>query len=121
MAADKEFIPPLSSRHSTTESDLSGKYVSEKGIEEYYDKIKNQSVLLCRENGKNVGFMSFIVNHSVTVNDSRIDCLTCWRKNLLLLNPRLYGRLIGRSLSMHMRNMLKPQLLWQKKSALKYL
>jgi len=73
--ADKEFIPPLSSRHSTTESDLSGKYVSEKGIEEYYEKIKNQSVLLCRENGKIVGFMSFILNHSVTVNDSRIDCL----------------------------------------------
>ena len=59
---DKEFIPPLSARSSTTQADLSP--AEEQGIPtEYFNNIINQNNILAIEDGEVVGFMSFKKNY----------------------------------------------------------
>ena len=47
--SDKEFIPPLSARTSTTQKDLSGSQVSENGIKSYYTQMETQQILCAFE------------------------------------------------------------------------
>ena len=62
ILCDKEFVPPLSARKSTTQTDLAPS--EEKGIPtEYFNNILNQFNLLAIEDGVVVGFMSFKKNY----------------------------------------------------------
>lgn len=61
--ADKEFIPPLSHRGSSTQSNLSGGE-NHAGILDYYDSMKLQPVILAIEDGKCLGFMAFKENYT---------------------------------------------------------
>ena len=61
--ADKEFIPPLSQRGSSTQSNLSGGQ-SHDGIRDYYASMASQPVILAVEEGKCLGFMAFKENHT---------------------------------------------------------
>jgi len=61
--ADKEFIPPLSSRGSSTQSDLSGGEVHS-GILDYYRSMESQPVVLAIEDGRCLGFMAFKVDYT---------------------------------------------------------
>lgn len=58
VAADAEFVPPLSSRTQTTQTALSG---GEAGASprQYFLGLLQQSFLLTEENGRVVGFLSF--------------------------------------------------------------
>ena len=60
--ADKEFIPPLSSRTSTTQASLSGSS-SGNGIDAYFAEMANQPVIVALEDGEVAGFMSFKFDH----------------------------------------------------------
>lgn len=60
--ADREFVPPLSSRGSTTQGELTGGEVHE-GIRDYYASLETQPVILALEEGKCLGFMSFREDH----------------------------------------------------------
>ncbi|MBO4897222.1 MAG: GNAT family N-acetyltransferase [Clostridia bacterium] len=61
-----EFVPPLTSRNSTTQSDFSD--TSESGGEvpyAYYDMIKNQSALIAEDaDGAVMGFMSYKTDYT---------------------------------------------------------
>ena len=61
ILADKEFIPPLSSRSSTTQQWL-GSAVGN-GIDAYYEEMKQQCFVLALEGDTLAGFMSFKINH----------------------------------------------------------
>lgn len=61
ILGDKEFIPPLSSRSSTTQQTLAG--AKGNGIDAYFDEMKKQSFVLAFEDGKVAGFMSFRENY----------------------------------------------------------
>ena len=61
VLGDKEFIPPLSSRSSTTQQTLAG--ASGNGIDSYFEEMKKQSFVLAFEEGKVAGFMSFRENY----------------------------------------------------------
>lgn len=61
--ADKEFIPPLSARSSTTQSSLSGSSCLG-GIDAYYAAMENQPVIVALENGCFAGFMAFKFDHT---------------------------------------------------------
>lgn len=63
ILGDKEFIPPLSARHSTTQSALTGEE-SGSGIEDYFEEMKTQSFVLALEGNEVAGFMSFRRNHA---------------------------------------------------------
>ncbi len=58
IQADREFVPPLSQRCSTTQSVLAGE-ASGNGIDAYFDEMQHQPVILALENGVAAGFMAF--------------------------------------------------------------
>ncbi len=55
---DKEFVPPLSSRSSTTQDDFSPR-TDNSGVEDYYKTVSDQSLLVALYNNEIVGFMSY--------------------------------------------------------------
>lgn len=63
ILADKEFIPPLSSRSSSTQKDLSGTGDTG-GIEEYFSVMATQPVVLALEGTQVLGFMAFKENYT---------------------------------------------------------
>lgn len=60
--ADKEFIPPLSSRSSTTQQTLSGG--TGDGVETYFEEMKEQCFVLAIDGCRIAGFMSFRKDYS---------------------------------------------------------
>lgn len=63
--ADKDFVPPLSSRTSTTQKDL--KSASGDGIENYFQEMMKQEILGAFENEKLIGLVSFRENYESDV------------------------------------------------------
>lgn len=63
LLADKEFIPPLSARSSTTQANLSGGSSAD-GIDAYYAAMSDQPVIIAKENGDVAGFMAFKFDHT---------------------------------------------------------
>ncbi len=61
ILGDREFIPPLSARSSTTQQNLTG--IENGGIESYFEEMKAQSFVLAMEGKTVAGFMSFRKNH----------------------------------------------------------
>ena len=61
VIGDKEFIPPLSARSSTTQQGLGA--ASGNGIDEYFNEMRQQSFVLALEGEILAGFMSFKINH----------------------------------------------------------
>ena len=62
VIADKEFVPPLSSRSSTTQQGLSS--ASGNSVDSYFEKMKTQSFVLALEGDTLAGFMSFKIDHA---------------------------------------------------------
>ena len=63
--ADLEFVPPLSSRSGTTQTELLDAVGEAGSIEPYYKSISRQWAILAIANGKVLGFMSLIPNHNI--------------------------------------------------------
>lgn len=61
ILGDKEFIPPLSARSSTTQQGLGS--AKGNGIDSYFEEMKNQSFVLALEGDRLAGFMSFKIDH----------------------------------------------------------
>ena len=61
VIGDKEFIPPLSSRSSTTQQGLGT--ASGSGIDSYFNEMRQQSFVLALEGDTLAGFMSFKIDH----------------------------------------------------------
>ena len=59
---DKEFIPPLSSRGSTTQQSLGN--ASNTGLADYFNEMKEQCFVLALEGDRVAGFMSFKKDYS---------------------------------------------------------
>ena len=64
VLADREFIPPLSARGSSTQSDLSSCDRVSQGAQAYYETMSEQPAVLALENGKCMGFMAFKENYT---------------------------------------------------------
>lgn len=64
--ADKEFIPPLSSRNDTLQTDFSSSGKESSGIPQaYFEKILTQKFILAKKNGKTIGFMSYVPDREI--------------------------------------------------------
>ncbi len=61
VLGDKEFIPPLSSRSSTTQQSLAD--AKGNGIDSYFEEMKTQCFVLAMEGDTVGGFMSFRQNY----------------------------------------------------------
>jgi len=73
-ASDKEFVPPLSERNSTTQQSFSGDEVNKRGPVTYYQQMLQQEFILAVENEKVIGFLSFIPDHSLQVKGKEFEC-----------------------------------------------
>ncbi len=61
---DKDFVPPLSQRTSTTQQKLNdAAFAPEEAPDSYFQVLLEQSVILCVAQGQLLGFMSFRRNH----------------------------------------------------------
>ncbi len=59
VLCDKAFIPPLSSRNSSSQKDLLGHAMSEEGPVAYYQEMIQQHFILAFDKDDVVGFMTF--------------------------------------------------------------
>lgn len=59
IAADGDFVPPLSSRSSTTQSVLTASEKIGGGVVSYFEELKKQRTLAATEDGKLIAFVSF--------------------------------------------------------------
>ena len=62
--ADGEFVPPLSSRTSTTQADLSGGAAQQDGVGAYFEELKSQRFAAAMEDGRLLGFVSYRENET---------------------------------------------------------
>ena len=58
-AADDEFVPPLSSRSSSTQRDLTGGEKNTDGIQKYFEQLKSQRFAAAYEDGELIAFVSY--------------------------------------------------------------
>ena len=61
ILGDKEFVPPISSRSSTTQQGLDSAVGN--GIDLYFEEMKQQCFVLAMDGDILAGFMSFKINH----------------------------------------------------------
>ena len=59
VLADKEFIPPLSARGSSTQQNLTSTEAVSEGAKAYYEAMSTQPVVVAVEDGRCYGFMAF--------------------------------------------------------------
>ena len=59
IAGDKDFIPPLSARSSTTQKDLTSSQGSIDGLKSYFEEMKKQRFMVCLDGEILVSFVSF--------------------------------------------------------------
>lgn len=62
--ADREFMPPLSSRGSTTQQQFSLGQTAPEGVVDYYRTMAQQPAVLAIEDGQCLGFMAFKIDYS---------------------------------------------------------
>ena len=60
---DNQFVPPLSCRNSTTQQELYEGNSLKGSLNDYFDEICNQSILVALEKNKVIGFISFKKNY----------------------------------------------------------
>ena len=63
IQADQEFIPPLSSRSSTTQSALNAGAANPEGIRDYFEAMAQQPMVLALDGSRVAGFMAFRHDH----------------------------------------------------------
>ena len=99
-ASDKEFVPPLSARSSTTQQVLSGGEGSPEGILQYYNQLQTQKVMAAVEGDTLLAFVSYIENYE---NDTVVQLPNIYLSTLVMrpeargkgLTKRLYAQLFA--------------------------
>ena len=86
---DHEFVPPLSSRASTTQSELSPTQ-SGSGVESYCSVMMEQNILCALEGDKLAGFVSYRNDH--TCPEIGIDLLPNIYISTLIVSPEFRGK-----------------------------
>lgn len=76
--ADYDFVPPLSDREDTVhkfkDRPDAPKKKNNRGPVKYFEEIKKESFVLILNNGKIEGFMSFIKDYSLSLNEGDVIC-----------------------------------------------
>lgn len=99
---DREFVPPLSSRTSTTQNNLSSDTVPENsdGVKMYFDGMMEQKLLGCTENGKLLGFVSFRENYTCDhIDESTFPNIYI---STLIVSPEARGRGLTKKMYSHL-------------------
>ncbi len=62
--SDQDFVPPLSSRSSTTQSYFEAGATQGSSVAAYFEKLRKQPIFLALQDGKVVGFLSIIKRYT---------------------------------------------------------
>lgn len=84
ILCDKEFVPSLSSRNSTTQRDLNNSINHNEYPTEYLKNLLNQEFVLSKKDGKVVGFLSYIPNRSMEIEGEMLDVMYI---STIIVNP----------------------------------
>ena len=74
FAADKEFVPPLSSRSGTTQTELEEAPARESGPEQYFRIMSAQAFVIAEKGGRVQGFMSYIPDRALELGGRTLIC-----------------------------------------------
>ena len=104
--SDKDFIPPLSARSSTTQSDLTSTTSTKQGLLNYYKEMNEQQILGAFDGQELVGFVSFKVDYvSKEIEESTIPNIYL---STLVLTPEARGKSLTYHMYDHLFNVLYP-------------
>ena len=87
-AGDEEFVPPLSTRNSTTQTDFVIVQGLTRGVLNYFRGLKQQKLLAATENDQLLGFVSFRENFT----NQKISKLPNIYISTVLVSPEARGR-----------------------------
>lgn len=87
---DDEFVPPLSSRSSTTQSDLSSGEKSDDGIIKYFEEMKKQHIMAATEGDNLLAFVSYRENY--TNSEIKENDVPNIYVSTLIVKPEARGR-----------------------------
>ena len=105
IAGDKDFIPPLSARSSTTQKDLTASQGSIEGLKSYFDEMKKQRFMVCLDGDILVSFVSFKENFT---NDKiREEDLPNIYLSTLIMRPQYRGQRVTQTLYENLFNIYK--------------
>ena len=105
--SDKDFIPPLSARSSTTQSDLTKQTSSEQGLLSYYTEMNKQQILGAFEGTEILGFVSFKVDY--VSNEIKENTLPNIYLSTLVLKPEARGKKLTFYMYDYLFNSLYPE------------
>ena len=96
IAEDKNFIPPLSARSSTTQKDLSSQEGRPEGLKSYFEEMKSQKFMVCVDGDILVSFVSFKENFT---NDKiHSEDLPNIYLSTLIMRPEYRGQKVTQTL-----------------------
>lgn len=104
--SDNDFVPPLSARTSTTQSDLTSKVGSEQGLLSYYSEMNKQQILGVFEEERLIAFVSYKENYSS--KEVPEESLPNIYLSTLLLKPEARGKHLTYKLYDYLFNTLYP-------------
>jgi ribosomal protein S18 acetylase RimI-like enzyme len=93
--SDKEFIPPLSERNSTTLKSFSQKKLDNGRPVEYFKQMLKQEFILALVEGKAIGFISFTPDYLLQVEGKEFECDYI---TTVVVSPEFRGRGITREM-----------------------
>ena len=105
-AGDEDFVPPLSTRFSTSDTSFSAKTDSKKGIDAYFNSMMKEEMLVAIEDGKLLGFVTFMPDFTCKYidADSFPNIYIC----TLLLSPEARGKGLTAKMYTHLFDTLYP-------------
>lgn len=105
--ADNDFVPPMSARFSPFQSDLSGGESTENGILRYYNSMIKESMLCAVEDGKVLGFVTYVENmkNKVFPEGAMPNLYIC----TLIVRPEARGRGLTYKMYDHLFDELCPK------------
>ena len=106
-ACDKDFVPPLSARFSTSDTTFSAETGVENGVNAYFEDMMRQHVLAAIEDGALLGFVTFATDlvNGVLGADTLPNLYIC----TLLLSPAARGRGVTAKMYAHLFDTLYPR------------
>lgn len=87
-AGDNDFVPPLSARSSTTQTNLTGVKGSLDGVVSYFNEMMKQKIICSVSKGKVLGFVSFKENYVTDAFDKTPNIYL----STLILRPEARGK-----------------------------
>lgn len=96
-AADQEFVPPLSARTSTTQSELSPERPRSDGVDPYLTAMMEQHLLVAEQGDEVVGFLSYRPEHLVVVPGRQLLGPLAY-VTTIAVHPTARGRGVARAL-----------------------